>query len=379
MENMATRYLKKWLGLPRSATRAVLYYPGMCCPSISQVSRQARLSLLSCIDASSDYQLQELGLQLRLGDAYLQTHASDYSILSEARSQLTSFPMARQLYLLSKKLIAADERSCYNEHLDTLSVQCKLKDSVSLESCCGTWNRLLLGCNPGHISFVLRAASDTLPTAVNLQRWRIQCSAKCSLCGCTQPTTAHVLGGCPSALTQGRFTFRHNQVLYCLASELLKFVAGQCMVSVYADLPGMRASDSPQTTIPPSLLITPYRPDIVIYNQINNSVALLELTCPLDSVHHLESARERKQGKTEYQQILSEFDRLGTPCSYYTIELSVLGHYLPSSLSSFQNCVNFIQNEITMTCSNCRRIFDLAAAASISSSRRIFMAKQLTF
>ena len=28
--------------------------------------------------------------------------------------------------------------------------------------------------------------------------------------------------------------FRHNQVLYCLASELSKFVAGQCMVSVYA-------------------------------------------------------------------------------------------------------------------------------------------------
>ena len=151
MENMATRYLKKWLGLPKSATRAMLYYPGVCCPSISQVSRQARLSLLSCIDASSDYQLQELGLQLHLGDAYLQTHASNYSILSKARSQLTSFSMARQLYLLSKKLIAADERSCYNKHFDTLSVQCKLKDSVSLESCCGTWNRLLLGCNPGHI------------------------------------------------------------------------------------------------------------------------------------------------------------------------------------------------------------------------------------
>ena len=196
------------------------------------------------------------------------------------------------------------------------------------------------------------------------------------MCGCTQPTTAHVLGGCPSALMQGRFTFRHNQILYCLASELSNFVAGQYMLSVYADLPGMRASDSPQTTIPPSLLITHYCPDIVIYNQMNNSVALLELTCPLDSVHHLESARERKQKKTEYQQILSEF--VGILCSYYTIELSVLGHYLPSSLSSFQNCVNFIQNEITMTCSNCRRIFDLAAVVSISSSRRIFMAKDCT-
>ena len=179
MENMTTRHLKKWLGLPKSATCAVLYYPGMCYPSISQVSRQARLSLLSCIDASSDYQLRELDLQLLLGDAYLQTHASHYSILSEACSQLTSFPMAHQLYVLSKKLIAADERSCYNKYLDTLSVQCKLKDSVSLESCCGTWNRLLLGCNPGHISFILRAASDILPTAVNLQRWRIHCNAKC--------------------------------------------------------------------------------------------------------------------------------------------------------------------------------------------------------
>ena len=58
-----------------------------------------------------------------------------------------------------------------------------------------------------------------------------------------------------------------------------------------------------------------------------------------------------------------------------TIEMSVLGHYLPSSLSSFRNCVNFIQNNFTMSKSQCKRIFDLAAAISISSSRRIFMAK----
>jgi len=61
LENMATRYLKKWLSLQRSATRAILYYPGLCCPSISQVSRKAKLSLLSCISAISDAALQELG------------------------------------------------------------------------------------------------------------------------------------------------------------------------------------------------------------------------------------------------------------------------------------------------------------------------------
>ena len=51
-----------------------------------------------------------------------------------------------------------------------------------------------------------------------------------------------------------------------------------------------------------------------------------------------------------------------------TIELSVLGHYLSSSLSSFQNCVNFVQSEIKIAKSSCRHIFDLAAAALISST-----------
>ena len=145
---------------------------------------------------------------------------------------------------------------------------------------------------------------------------------------------------------------------------------------IIADLNKEKVSDSPQATIPPSLLITPYRPDIVIRNQRSNSVALLELTCPLDSVHHLESARDRKLGKDDYQLLLAELDRLGIASYYDTIEMSVLGHYLPISLSSFTNCVNFIQNdEFTTTKSRSKRIFNSVAAILISSSRRIFMAK----
>ena len=45
----------------------------------------------------------------------------------------------------------------------------------------------------------------------------------------------------------------------------------------------------------------------------------------------------------QYHQILSELERLGVPCHYDTIKLSVLGHYLPSSLSSLYNTVDFIQ------------------------------------
>ena len=47
---------------------AILHYPRVCCSSVSQVSRETKLSLLSCISTTADPQLQQLGLQLHLGD-----------------------------------------------------------------------------------------------------------------------------------------------------------------------------------------------------------------------------------------------------------------------------------------------------------------------
>ena len=50
LESITTHFLKKWINLPQSATHAhvVLYYPGICYPSISHVTREAILSLLAC-------------------------------------------------------------------------------------------------------------------------------------------------------------------------------------------------------------------------------------------------------------------------------------------------------------------------------------------
>ena len=120
-----------------------------------------------------------------------------------------------------------------------------------------------------------------------------------------RPTLAHVLGGCHAALSQGCFTYRHDQVLHCIISNLSCILAESHTILVYADLPGMQASLLPhdQSTIPQSLIATLYHPDIVIYNEPSNLVALLELTCVLHSVHHLESARQTKE---DYLQILSD-------------------------------------------------------------------------
>ena len=200
----------------------------------------------------------------------------------------------------------------------------------------------MLGCYSGQLLFILRAASNTLPTAVNLQRWHIQCNVKCSLCECVQQTTAHILNGCPTALSQGCFTYQHDQVLHCLALGLSGILAELNTLHVYVDLPGMRVSKSPQGTIPSSLIVTSsYHPDIVIHNVTCNSVALLELTCRLESMQHLESVRDRKHSKEEYLPILSGLDCMGVSFRYDTIKLIALGHYLPSTLTSLYSTFNF--------------------------------------
>jgi len=77
---------------------STMYYPGICCPNISHASRETKLSLLSCVSASADSQIQELSLQLQLGSK------SDYFLLKTACEQISSFSTARSLYIKAKQL-----------------------------------------------------------------------------------------------------------------------------------------------------------------------------------------------------------------------------------------------------------------------------------
>jgi len=68
----------------------------------------------------------------------------DYSILSKSPLSANINPHGSSSLFEIKKLAATVECSQYDKLLYALSVQCKFKDSVSLESGCVTWNRLLL-------------------------------------------------------------------------------------------------------------------------------------------------------------------------------------------------------------------------------------------
>lgn len=70
-----------------------------------------------------------------------------------------------------------------------------------------------------HISFILRATYDVLPSPSNLKQWYGE-DPMCPLFS-SPANLKHILVGCKTSLTQGRYTWRHNnKVLKCLPAML---------------------------------------------------------------------------------------------------------------------------------------------------------------
>ena len=59
--------------------------------------------------------------------------------------------------------------------------------------------------------FLVKAVYDLLPTPENKKTWFGEEGA-CNLCG-ESGTLGHILSGCKVALAQGRYKWRHDQVL----------------------------------------------------------------------------------------------------------------------------------------------------------------------
>ena len=83
--------------------------------------------------------------------------------------------------------------------------------------------KTLLAMLSSLISFCLGATFDTLPSPVDLKRWRLITEPSCFLCGKSICTAADILGACKIALHQGRF--RHDKVLCKLVVTLKNFLS----------------------------------------------------------------------------------------------------------------------------------------------------------
>ena len=98
-----------------------------------------------------------------------------------------------------------------------------------------------------------------------------------------------VLTNCKTALDQKRLDFRHNSILLHLAKQL---TASGCKKRITAYVAGYELPSG--GTVPPEVLVTNARPDLVLIDSDAKSIELYELTSCADKAENIRKARERK-------------------------------------------------------------------------------------
>ena len=180
----------------------------------------------------------------------------------------------------SKVLVSESERIF--EHVQTLILQGNYLQLTKLQQADATWQSFIFNLPKGTMKWLLNSSINTLPTKTNLKQWGKLVNDKC-FCGQRQ-TLNHILNCCKPSLDQGRFTFRHDNILHYI-SKCLDKKRFQC----FLDLEGHKTEA--EGTIPSSLMVTLQRPDIVIVDQRTKSVKIFELTVPaeprLETAHSL--------------------------------------------------------------------------------------------
>ena len=206
---------------------------------------------------------------------------------------------------------------------------------------------------------VLRASSDCLLSPNTLVRWGYSLCKKCPLCSSSTCNAHHILSVCPTALQDGRYTWRHDQVL----SKLAHFTReSKPAAKVFADLPNQRACEAPVST---DLTITIARPDIILIE--DKTVTILELTVPWNSASSLVNARSTKENKPNYQLLTSDLSAqaLGYSALFLTNEIGCPGNHTNDAYTTLKAIAP------KSTAAQRRRTLLEASKAAITGSYRL--------
>ena len=208
-----------------------------------------------------------------------------------------------------------------------------------------TWKSYLYALPKGTMKFIINSCINTLPTRANLRLWGRSSSDKCILCG-RKETTNHILSSCPASLQQGRYTYRHNNVLKEITENI-----DTNIFTYYSDIQGKTIGGG---TIPPDILVTAEKPDIVIIDPRTASpsnkpdIVIIELTCPWEE--RLDQAREHKTNK--YSSLIKDIEETGHKVQSIPLEIGVRGivnHQNKDSIKQIHSFTKQLQSQKKFT------------------------------
>lgn len=299
LDGLVTRYLKKWVGLAHSATVAKLFLNSkrggldLPVPSVSfknlQASRLLRFTrskdscLMALANAKVDKESMMTTSNFTAGKCLKDlgifgSHPGDVQISCEKKvSQV-------------KESIKLQHQDHLWNHLTSLAVQGKVARCIDSDTI--RWSTAIRDLPDEQFKFIMNAIVDTLPTRVNLHRWKRSQVNHCPLCGQPQ-SLGHVLNACPVLLDSGIYKWRHDRLLTRIVDFMKRHLPSD--YKMIADLPN-------RTYIFPSeVAVTNLRPDIIVWKDDSREAWLLELSVVFEP--SCEDTRLRKENR--YNELLS--------------------------------------------------------------------------
>ena len=217
-------------------------------------------------------------------------------------------------------------------HAENLQLQGNMLALAAKEKVDLVWKSSMFQLKSGTLKFMLNACIDTLPTPANLKRWKYGASDKCKLCG-NKGTTNHILNCCAVMLKTDRYTWRHNNLINFIVTNVDK-----SKFKVYSDLPGWEAPCG--GTIPSELCVTRLKPDIVIVDEIKKKLHIFELTVPLTT-----NIDQRNSEKTQkYTPFLTDITNYA--CTVNCFEVSSTGYINARNKSTLTTLHSFLGKDM---------------------------------
>ena len=233
LKPVATKYLKRWLGITKSITESVLYrskdHFGLGLIDLVTHLKKTQVYRMHMLKYSQDGSSNNLyeymrererdkppvnGLGIPMKSKLWKPTIALETAERNFYSDNTAFNYHCQVpgkslvkmdqYNTLKRIKKDDEETrlthCYGYAIqgDWLNFDAVLKADIR-------WNSLIYSIPRKLLKFLLNSTHNVLPTSDNLRRWgKTVVDLKCCLCGFSNPTLKHILNGCSMALKQGK-------------------------------------------------------------------------------------------------------------------------------------------------------------------------------
>ncbi|KAK0148843.1 hypothetical protein N1851_010754 [Merluccius polli] len=358
-ERRVSRFLRKWLGLPRSLSSIALYGQNnklkLPISSLNEEFKVGRAREVLQYRESQDPKVSQAGIEVRTGRRWRAAEAVDVAesrlrhralvgTVTNGRAGLGSSTTPRY-----NKAQGKDRRSLVQQEVRAAVEEERASRMVGMRQQ-GAWTRWeyavdrrvswaeLWKAEPHRIRFLIQAVYDVLPSPSNLYSWGLVESPACNLC-LKRGTLEHILSCCSKALGEGRYRWRHDQrtpsavglanaklknsIAFVRAGEKPPSAARATSSGLLATARDweMKVDLGKQLKFPESVATTTLRPDLLLISEASKQIVLLELTVPWED--RIEEANERKRAK--YAELVEECRSNGWRARCEPIEVGCRG------------------------------------------------------